>query len=186
MEDNREFIYRIDRDDQIVFANEDWYHFARENGVNTLNPDTVTGRSLWSFIENIETQHLFQVLLKKIRQTGLSVMFPYRCDSPNCRRYLEMNLIPQANHVLEFRSRILRQEARSPVRLMTEHVERTADKLIMCGWCKKVILPDGCWVEVEEAVSALDLFDAPRLPIISHGMCHECSRGFERHLAGSL
>lgn len=186
MQDNREFIYRIDRDDIIVFANEHWYHFARENGVNTLNPDTVIGRSLWSFIENIETQHLFQVLLKKIRQTGLSMMFPYRCDSPGRRRYLEMQVVAMPDQVLEFQSRILRQETRLPVRLMTGEVGRTMNKLVMCGWCKKVALPDGSWVEVEEAVSALDLFDAPRLPQISHGMCGGCGREFERRLESFL
>lgn len=66
---------------------------------------------------------------------------------------------------------------------MTNEVERTDAMLIMCGWCKKVALPDDRWVEVEEAVKVLQLFDAPRLPRISHGICRECLDAFEMPLA---
>ncbi len=180
--DKREFIYRVDSQDRIVFANQNWYDFARENGVPTLSPDVVIGRSLWNFIENAEIQHLFQILLEKIRQSGVGVTLPYRCDAPDCRRFMELQVIPQPERGIEFHSRILRQETRDPVRLMEENVQRTDERLLMCGWCKKTALPDGRWVEVEVAVSALQLFDAPRLPRISHGMCGECRAALEQSL----
>ena len=39
-------------------------------------------------------------------------------------------------------------------------------------------MPDKGWVEVEEAVNVLRLFDKPRLPRISHGICAPCSDSF--------
>jgi len=71
--DNRLFIYRVDAQDRIVFANDEWYAFARENGARPLKPDSVIQRLLWDFIGNAETQHLFQILLKKIRRPGVAV-----------------------------------------------------------------------------------------------------------------
>ena len=56
-----------------MFANDEWYAFARENGARPLKPDSVIQRLLWDFIGNAETQHLFQILLKKIRRTGVAV-----------------------------------------------------------------------------------------------------------------
>ncbi len=180
MEDHREFVYRVDADNRIVFANENWYDFARENGVRVLRPDTVIGQPLGKFISHPETTHLFEILFAKLRSTPATVTLPYRCDSPDCRRFMELKLLPQPDRGIEFRSRILREEARDRMRLMEPEAGRTNGHLTMCGWCKKVALADGRWVEVEEAVRVLHLFDAPELPRISHGMCGECSTAFEQ------
>ncbi len=180
--DKREFIYRVDASDRIIFANAAWYDFARENGDTALQPERVIGGSLWDFICNTETRHLFEVLLKRVRATGQPVTLPYRCDSPDCRRFLELEITRPAPQEIEFCSRILREERREPVRLLEDSVERTDELLVMCGWCKKVALPDNRWAEVEEAVKALQLFDAPRLPRISHGMCQGCHVAFMEDL----
>jgi len=59
---------------------------------------------------------------------------------------------------VEFESRIVRQELREHVRLMNPSVERGKRFVSICGWCKKIALPNGQWVEVEEAVRVLNLF----------------------------
>jgi hypothetical protein len=35
-------------------------------------------------------------------------------------------------------------------------------------------MPDGRWVEAEEAMDRLDLLDAPALPRLTHGICPAC------------
>ena len=50
----------------------------------------------------------------------------------------------------------------------------------MCAWCKKADV--GGWVEVEEAVRRLQLFDQARLPRITHGVCPACKETFETKL----
>lgn len=177
-EDQRFFIYRIDQSDRINFANQEWFDFARENNAMALRPDAVIGSLLWNYISDEETRRLFQVLLGKVRETGAPVALPYRCDSGDCRRFMEMKIVPMPDRQVGFYSRILRDEPREKVRLMEPHAERTDGVLVMCSWCKKIPLPDGRWVEVEEAVKALNLFDAPRLPMISHTMCPECAAAF--------
>jgi hypothetical protein len=44
----------------------------------------------------------------------------------------------------------------------------------MCGWCDRFLV-DGEWVEVEEAVARLGLFQLPEMPAISHGVCPDCT-----------
>lgn len=90
------------------------------------------------------------------------------------------------NDEIEFCSRIVREEWREPVPLMDLALERTQDLIVMCGWCKKVDLGNGRWVEVEEAVNEKNLFNATRLPGISHGMCKECHEAFLRKLAQEI
>ena len=175
MEDKREFIYRVDAHDRIVFANAEWYNFAGENAALAIKPAAVIGFLLWDFISHPETKQLFHDLLKKVRETGRPVTFPYRCDSPDCRRFMELEIVRLPNQEVEFRSRILRQELRTPVRLLEDKVERTEELLIVCGWCKKVAMPAPRWVEIETAVNELHLFDAARQPRISHGLCEACA-----------
>jgi hypothetical protein len=79
---------------------------------------------------------------------------------------------------VEFESRIVRQELREHVRLMNPSVERGKRFVSICGWCKKIALPNGQWVEVEEAVRVLNLFDEPQLPTLTHGICGECTASF--------
>ncbi len=174
MQDEREFIYRVNAENRITFANAEWYDFARENGDTDLSPDAVIGSLIWKFICNAETRHLFDVVLSKVRGTGESVTLPYRCDSPGCRRFMELRIAKLGSGDVEFRSRIVRLEHRARVRLMENETERTAELLVMCGWCKKVVMPDERWVEVEDAISELELFHTRRLPGISHGICSDC------------
>jgi hypothetical protein len=183
VQDTRVFIYRVDAQDRIVFANAAWYDFARENGGETLHPKAVVGAPLWGFLCNAETQHLFQSLLRQVRDAGRPVTVPFRCDSPDCRRFMELELARLPDQVVEFRSRILRQERRAGVPLLDETVARSESMLTMCAWCKKVKLPDERWAEVEEAVNALQLFAVPHLPRISHGVCDECRRTLVQHRA---
>ena len=44
----------------------------------------------------------------------------------------------------------------------------------MCGWCDRFLV-DGEWVEVEEAVTRLGLFQLPQMPAIGHGVCPDCT-----------
>jgi hypothetical protein len=181
-EDNREFIYRVDPEDRIVFANEHWYDFADENGASRLGSDAVVGRSLDEFLCDPETRHLMGVLIGKVRETARPVSFRFRCDAPDRRRYMRSDIVPHDGQMVELRSRILRQEFREPVHLLEQSVKRGSRLIRMCGWCKRVALPDDHWVEVEEAIRALKLFEDPLLPEITHGMCAECSASFMKEI----
>lgn len=171
--DQRVFTYRVDAQNRILSANKDWFDFARENCAETLDPAAVIDEPIQKFISNEETKHIFDVLLEKVRATGETLVVPYRCDSPECRRFMELELVPKPKDEVEFRSRIVRQEFRAPVRLL-ESVEHNDEFLTMCGWCKKIALTEDCWVEVEEAIEALKLFAETRLPKISHSICPAC------------
>jgi hypothetical protein len=178
--DGRVFIYRIDASDRVSFANEAWYEFARENGAASLNAAAVIGQPLGGFLSDEETRHLFEVLIQKVRRTRMTMVFPYRCDSPDRRRFLELTVVPFLPAEVEFRSRLVREERREPVSLLATETARTDEYLSMCGWCKKVHLPDDRWAEVEEAVRELDLFAKPYQPQITHTICPQCGAAFSR------
>lgn len=165
-------IYRIDGKDRITSANREWDRFALGNASEHLVSERVGSRSLWDFITDDTTRLLYRDMLKIVR-SGREVSFPFRCDSAECRRFLEMHARKIDDDSVEFEVRTLAVEERPRQRLLENGGERTDAVLRMCGWCKKMPIGER-WVEIEEAVAELGLFEASALPLISHGICAEC------------
>lgn len=176
--DFRTFIHRVDSNDIIVYVNDDWLSFAMENGAPHLSRDAVVGHSLWEFIEDMETRWITRTIMTKLRRSGATLTIPFRCDSPDMRRYMEMDLISMPNGGVEFICRLLKVERRSTVNLLKASTKRSEAVITMCSWCKKIRIGGDSWVEVEDAVRDLELFATSRLPQLSHGMCPSCSRLF--------
>lgn len=167
--------YLIDDKDRIVQVSDTWLEFAQENeAAESCHPDTIRNRSLWDFIDGIETRHLYEIVLEKIRRTRRSVRLPFRCDAPDKRRYLELLITAAEIDTIEFSSTLLREELRDTVTLLKADIPRSEELLKICSMCKKVEVAKNCWLDTEDAIASLRLFDKSILPKISHGLCREC------------
>lgn len=182
--DDRVFIHSVDASGRILAVNDEWVQFALENGAPQLARSAVAGRALWDFIEDKETRHLSRLLLEKARRSGKAITLPYRCDSPDFKRYMEMEIVPVEGGAVEFRSRALRIEKRVPVALIDIDAPRSSGFLTICSWCTRARTERG-WVELDEAVRALGLFSMAALPQITHGMCADCGKLILAKVKGS-
>ena len=88
---------------------------------------------------------------------------------------MELRVSSQGHGTVRCESRLIREEPRETVPLLDEAVSRNDACIRMCSWCKNVAVDEG-WVEVEEAVARLRLFETDVLPQITHGVCDACSR----------
>ncbi|MFN2317744.1 MAG: PAS domain-containing protein [Gemmatimonadales bacterium] len=172
MPDSPDIVYRLDASDAIVAVSESWDPFARANAGEQVTAQAVVGRPLWDFVTDPTTREIYRQVLAKIR-SGARVQFTLRCDGPACRRRLEMTVTPAGDGGAEFRSRTLSIEDRQAQPLAGESATEGDELLRVCGWCKRVDA-DGQWLEVEEAMEALQLLERPVLPRITHGMCPAC------------
>lgn len=178
----QEFVYRVDRRDRILYVSDPWVAFAQANGASGLTRESVFGRSLWSFFSGAEICYLYGALMARVRSARRTVTVPFRCDGPDVRRHMELEMIPLAHGGVEFRSRLLAQEARAPVFLLDPTIPRSVEQLTICSWCKKVQLEPALWVEVEEAIVQFELFGDEQMPELAHATCPSCSE----RLRGSL
>lgn len=179
-------IYRVNSKDEIIWLNEEWSDFAKENMAANYSPSYFLGKSIISFIAGRETKHLYQVIMDRVRKSKLNAAFPFRCDSPTIRRFMNMLITPHENFELEFRSQILKIEFRDPVNLLDSTISRSDSLIRMCSWCKKVFVHDSDWVEVEEAVKILRLFEDQPIPQITHGACERCENIFLNSMEGGI
>lgn len=171
--DTREFIYCLDPNDTITYVNADWIEFARENAQGFV-PGLVIGQSLWDFITSSKVKHLYSIIFERARKGLFIHGLPYRCDAPDRRRFLEMDLSPADDTIIQIKSRIVREELREYVSLLSDFRDMSSEFLTICSFCKKVRVADKHWEEIEEAIKHLGLAEAWPLPQLSHGVCEKC------------
>jgi hypothetical protein len=176
-----DIIYKLNDRDEICFVNEAYDEFAVANAGITCASAAVLNYPLWNFITDITTQLLYRDLLQRAR-AGRRIQFNFRCDSPTCRRLLEMNLSCGEDGMVEFRVRTISEESRPPQALLEPHAARSDQLLRMCAWCKKICLED-VWVDVEEAAARLRLFEQSMLPLLTHGICELCRQAMRETVA---
>lgn len=168
-----ELVYVVNAEDILISVDGEWDGFALDNGGPEATTGRVLGRSIWNFIADGSTRQIYRHVLTKVRLTRVSMRFPFRCDGPDCRRFLEMHIVPGSDHSVRFHSRTLRVERRPRQPLLDSARTRGDTLLRMCSWCKKINV-DGEWLEAEAAIEKGKLFDTPALPAITHGICDTC------------
>lgn len=166
--------YHIDQDDIISYVDPAWDSFAESNLAKSLSASVVINQNIFDYVSEWECRHVYQNLFKHVRECGKSVDFPFRCDAPDKRRYMIMRINLLSDNGIELVSCLIKEEKRSLVPLLDSRVSRTKNLVKMCSWCKKVEIDDDNWVEPEEAIRILHLFDTPLMPQLTHGMCQAC------------
>ncbi len=168
------FEYAIDKDDIITGVNEAFCAFARENGAVDL-PDTVMGTRLEQHLHGEPVLALWHDILEAVRASGEPLELPFRCDSPEVRRYMRMRIEPTDAGGLHFYTRSEREVRFSqPIALLDAHASHLGQLVRLCAWCKAVLLPSGEWVDIEEGVTRLGLLGSALGVDLTHGVCPTC------------
>lgn len=178
------FVHQIEADDTLSWVNDAWLDFARQNHALHLTRETVLEQSLWDFITEATTQHFYKIIVGRVRNLRRVLELRYRCDSPAKRRYMRMEVRPLDQGRIQFCNWILREEIRPALELLASPAQTGGSLVVMCSWCKKVQEPAALqWLETEEAVNHLNLFQCTVPPQITHGICPECEKMLEAELA---
>lgn len=172
MPEHGDIVYQLNDRDEICFVNKEYDAFATANDGLNFTSVTVLHRPLWDFITDLTTRQLYRDVLILVRR-GRPLRFNFRCDSPTCRRLMEMNIGCVDNGAVEYRIRTITESNRPSQLLLEPNIDRFAELLRVCSWCKMIHVGDG-WVEAEDAITSLGLFERPTLPAITHGICEQC------------
>ncbi len=172
METSSIITYRVNAQDEIYYVSSSYDEFALENDGAAFLSNNILHRPLWEFVTDATIKLLYGDMMQRVRR-GHEMRFPFRCDSPTCRRLLEMNMIRLGNRAIEFQVRTLLLEPQPMQKLWAADAPRSKKLLRVCSWCKKIDV-NGAWKELEEAVRGVHLFEGPKLPMVTHGICEPC------------
>ena len=157
-------VYRIDKDDRLVYADGAFHRFAAAEGVPDL-PARWIGQSLWCCICDDELRALFVALVGRAR-AGNTVTVNSRCDSPSVKRSVVMEIVPGGEGSVEFRCTL------DQTRIDAAPGPYSQDLLRVCAWCWRADY-DG-WRGIEEVVQTEQLLERSTVPVITHGICTAC------------
>ena len=169
------YVYRIDKNNNIIYVSDNWSTFAKDNDASdSCIPPFVFGKSLFDFISDKESRHLYSIIIETVRDKNRSVRIPIRCDSPQLRRFMEITVKALPGNQVEFSSKVIRIEQRDNLRILNATVDRSEEIVRICSYCKKIAISDEEWIDAEKAIELLDLFKSVKLPQLTHGVCPVC------------
>lgn len=176
---NEKFTYRIDKQDNIIEVSENWSQFAQDNQAEPATlPPQIYGKPLWKFFADEETRYLYNELVRNVRYSQTPCNVTIQCDSPSCRRTIDIRIIPQPGDQIEFENTVKQIEPREPIHLLEEQ-PRDPDSLVrICSFCKKIAVDEENWLDLAEGIRALHLMDKNPMPMLTHGVCPECYQRF--------
>ncbi|MFP4353899.1 MAG: hypothetical protein ACLFUJ_02155 [Phycisphaerae bacterium] len=167
-------LWMINQRDQITHVNEGYKQFARDNGAEHLAEGSC-GRSLWDFVTGPDLTQIYVSLIRRLRGGLGPFEMSFRCDSPDCRRKLRMRVEGVGlSRGIMFRSRLIEAQPREPIALLDPSANRAANAkpIPFCSWTNRLWTPRG-WLEVEEAVEELQLFQRDTQPPLAYTISDE-------------
>ena len=161
---NEVYEYTLDDDFQIVSTSSNWDSFAVENQGEACTTDRVVGKLLWEFVQGESVRLFLQVILMYCRESGQTLTFDCRRDSPDARRFFVQSVEYSENDGFIIRHRLenlYRPEAGPKVIKITEFLQRNR-----CSNCGSIKLPDG-WVDIFS-------FTSESVDISGYEICEAC------------
>lgn len=128
--------YVLDNQNRIISIAGAWDEFAEENGGIKSSSKDVCGRPIWDFIKGDATRMWVDAVFQYARILGKVVERPYRCDSPDLKRFMRMRIIPEQGGVLHIEHEILSTEQRSaPINIQNRgnNMNGVSQRCSICG-----------------------------------------------------
>ncbi|WP_323763714.1 hypothetical protein [Marinovum sp.] len=163
--------FSLDPSNKVVEVSPDWDDAARDRGGAAMLRQGVVGRSLWDFVNGSETRSYLNALFFWSRQTGRTLVLPYRCDAPGLRRDCQMMISAADAGGLEVRHELL-----GVAEVPGHHLLPPGSAARQCSQCLNWDSPDG-WYDRTLSVPARDLF-------VHYVICPSCRQAANRAVGG--
>lgn len=174
--------YALDHRDRILWVGETWDEWARASSAPHLLTSEVVGRSLWTLIGDARLRALLGILLAKVRRSHAPLRLPFRCDAPDEKRWMEIEICAGPRDTVVMRTEQIDASPREVPPSMEWRLATDADEddrvLWICSWCNAVLSRDDRWIELEEDL-ALDPRRYEPTPAVAHRLCGRCERRLE-------
>jgi len=166
--------YWLDTDDRILRVSNTWNDFALNNDGIDVVSNRIVGKRLKEYIHGEATWIWLQTVFQYVRLIGKPVERPYRCDSPNTRRFMAMRIGIETDGSLEVSHRIIRTEPISPALRFETVLPPIFPAILRCSICNR-IRSAGIWREANPTDTAAKT-NPPSALQVAYDVCPECKK----------
>lgn len=168
--------YKLDKTDTIIEAGGTWNDMAEQNGAAQLSVSNVLGTRLYDHVSGEATRMFVWTMLDAVRLLKRPVLKSYRCDSPNCRRYMQMIIKPDSGGGLDLEHTVLSVKPLAQTQLFTtapqSQLSSATRVLVRCSSCNSVRTA-GRWQEVE-TIDTTPFQNSDGAIRVVYGVCERC------------
>ena len=173
--------YTLDAQDIITSVNPAFQTFAEENNA-PFSASDVLGRSIFKSVTGHSTRTLYEAIYRFVRESGVELQIPYRCDSPTHRRHMSMVISRAQANTLEVRNEQVECVEKTYPSVGVRHVASDAGRGIVrvariCSICNHLSLRDGEWLELDIAVETYRSYFDVENPYAVSMPCERCIAG---------
>lgn len=165
--------YWLDQNDRIVGVADGWDAFATENGGEAAAFRRIQEKPIREFIADDVTRMWFDVVLQLARIRQTPVERSYRCDTPACRRMMNMCLSVEPSGLIRVEHSLVATTQR-PHSVFINHAryaEPGSTLHTRCSICGRIQRGES-WIEPDAGTAP----GQPALAVV-YSVCQECSLG---------
>jgi hypothetical protein len=185
--------YWLDNDNIICKVNESWdTHMDPSSWAERASSDVIIGKHLFDFVCDDVTRMYIATMIESVRLIPRTIVRPYRCDSPDRKRFMKMIISPEQDGLVCVSHELVREEPLpNPVlfKTLTENEIKVnsnkkpgasgLDYLIRCSICNSLKnRRTGIWQEVDTLATITKGTSKP-LTVV-YGVCPICMRKLRR------
>lgn len=165
--------YIIDSHYRIIDVHSQWDKFAADNEGNpNIYKKNILFKNIMDFIKGDAVKMWYESIISLSKTLNIHITRPYRCDSPDKKRFMEMEVIPLQDGNILINHYLIKEEAiKTSVSSFIFHRADEKNSLLRCSVCNQ-FLHINRWIELEEAVKHYDFRSLNIIDII----CNYCIR----------
>jgi hypothetical protein len=106
----------------------------------------VEGKPIWDFISGEDSRHFYAAVYRNLRYRGAPITIPFRCDSPDIVRQMNLTLLPKPGGAIDCEGVLLEAKRREPITILFRWAIRSDQTIPICSLCRRLSF-QGEWLE---------------------------------------
>jgi len=163
-------VYTLDHADRIISVGGPWDEFACNNGGERILASQIIGQSILTFISGDVTRMWLCAVLQHVRACNKPLDRPYRCDSPELKRFMQMRAVPEEKRVIRLEHRLISTEQRTVPVNIQHHRNKSTHARTRCSICGYIKTNDAWTEPTAEKYSSMNTI------YVKYSICEKCIR----------
>lgn len=142
----------------------------------------IIGSNYFDFSYDEILINILKDIFEKVRTKQKIFSTSYRCDNDNYVRYFDLNIIPLKGNQIKL-EHILTKQIKRKTNL--KNFKQSSKTYKMCAWCNKILYKNN-YIEMEDAINEIKIFNDEGIPNFTHGICDSCKLKLENEIKSYL
>jgi hypothetical protein len=177
---NVKLSYWVDKKNIIQKVNDSWdQSMDAESWSDRAVSFNIIGKNILDFIVDDITRMYVASMLDAVRVCAKTLVKPYRCDSPESKRFMQMTVTPDGEGLIRVSHELIRAEPlKQRVEFFNEHDDiRFSAHHVRCSLCNKLKkIGTNNWEDVDKLSERGQLMPTGN-PVV-YGVCPRCTKGW--------